>query len=106
MLGVQALYVYKPDGPELTVRAWAVFLNEGVSDEALDLTVSSATLKDQTGATLATLLGVEDAIGPSHAIFRLAPGALVSGQHYTLIVSLRTAGGVSVGPRSFGIPVN
>jgi len=106
MLGAQATFTWKPGPQEFTVRAWAEFADGSLSSEALDLLSCTADLLDESGSTVASVIGAADSAGASHALFRLSPVTLVAGHHYLLIVGLRTSGGDPVGPRTLGVPVS
>jgi hypothetical protein len=102
---VQPSIAYDPDTDELTVRAWVEDSLRLVVEDTLVLSLCSAELVDQDGVLVSSVVGAVDAVGDYVSKFVLAGVTPALGDHYLLILALRSAVETH-GPRTVGIPVN
>jgi hypothetical protein len=102
---VQPSIAYDPDAGEITVRAWVEDALRIVQEDALVVTACSAEIVDQDGVQVAIVGGVSDPVGDYVTKFVLTGIAPSTGDHYLLLLALRTASDTH-GPRTIGIPVN
>ena len=102
---VQPSIAYDPDAGEITVRAWAENALRIVQEDPLVLLTCSAEIVDQDGVQVSITVGEADPVGDYVAKFVLTGIAPNTGDHYLLLLALRTASDTH-GPRTIGIPVN
>lgn len=102
---VQPSIAYDPDAGKITVRAWVEDALRIVQEDALVVTTCFAEIWDQNGVQVAISAGVSDPVGDYVTKFVLTGVSPSMGDHYLLILALRTATETH-GPRTIGIPVN
>lgn len=102
---VQPSIAYDSDSSELGVRAWVENEYRLVVEDPLVLVSCTAELVDKGGTVVSSAVGSVDPTGNFVAAFTLSGFSPSPGDHYLLILALRTATETH-GPRTIGIPVN
>lgn len=102
---VQPSISYDSGAGEISVRAWVEDEYRLVVEDPLVLVTCTAELVDKSGTVVSSSIGAADPMGNFVAAFTLSGLSPSPGDHYLLILALRTATETH-GPRTIGIPVS